>query len=131
MISAVATLAYDGRRRDLFEKQLIAALKILQNGDVSPEAMVGSWAGAMGHTQFIPTSYLAFAVDFRGDGRRDIWSDDPTDALASTANFLRKKGWKPGRGYQPGQPNFAVLQQWNAATVYQQSIAIIAARIDG
>jgi membrane-bound lytic murein transglycosylase B len=97
VISALATLAYDGRRGAFFQQQLVAALKILQNGDVSPQGMTGSWAGAMGHTQFIPTSYLGFAVDFRGDGRRDIWSDDPTDALASTAAYLSKNGWTHGR----------------------------------
>lgn len=97
VISALATLAYEGRRADFFEKQLIAALKIVQKGDVSAEKMTGSWAGAMGHTQFIPTSYQAFAVDFKGDGRRDIWSDDPTDALASTAAYLAKSGWKHGQ----------------------------------
>lgn len=96
VISAVSTLAYDGRRGAFFESQLIAALRILQNGDTTPGAMTGSWAGAMGHTQFIPTSYLEFAVDFRGDGRRDIWSDDPTDALASTAAYLSRSGWRRG-----------------------------------
>ena len=96
LIGAMATLAHDGRRRGFFEEQLVAALRILQNGDVTPGAMTGSWAGAMGHTQFIPTSYEALAVDFTGDGRRDIWSDDPTDALASTANYLAKSGWKKG-----------------------------------
>jgi membrane-bound lytic murein transglycosylase B len=96
VVSALSTLAYDGRRGEFFESQLVAALKILQAGDVSPGAMTGSWAGAMGHTQFIPTSYLAFAVDFTGDGRRDIWSEDPTDALASTAAYLSKSGWTRG-----------------------------------
>ena len=100
-IAALATLAYDGRRASFFEGQLIAALKILQHGDVSVQNMTGGWAGAMGHTQFIPTTYAAFAVDFRGDGRRDIWSDDPTDALASAANYLAKSGWTHGR---PGGP---------------------------
>ncbi len=97
VISALSTLAFDGRRGEFFEGQLIAALKILQNGDVSPTGMTGSWAGAMGHTQFIPTSYLGYAVDFRGDGRRDIWSDDPTDALASTAAYLAQSGWTRGQ----------------------------------
>lgn len=97
IVSAMATLAYDGRRRDFFEEQLIAALRILQSGDVSPRQMTGSWAGAMGHTQFMPTSYLEHAQDFNGDGRRDIWSDDPTDALASTAAYLANFGWTYGQ----------------------------------
>lgn len=97
IIQSLATLAYDGRRGKFFESQLIAALKILQAGDVAPRKMTGSWAGAMGHTQFIPTSYLAYAVDFTGDGKRDIWSDDPTDALASTAAYLKRFGWVEGQ----------------------------------
>ncbi|MBC6438366.1 MAG: lytic murein transglycosylase [Rhodobacteraceae bacterium] len=97
IIQAMATLAYDGRRRAFFEAQLLAALNILQAGDVQPARMRGSWAGAMGHTQFMPTSYLDHAVDLTGDGRRDIWSDNPADALASTANYLRHFGWTYGQ----------------------------------
>jgi len=97
IIPALATLAHDGRRGRFFEGELLAALKILQSGDTSPEAMTGSWAGAMGHTQFMPSSYLAYAQDFTGDGRRDIWADDPTDALASTANYLARHGWTRGQ----------------------------------
>lgn len=97
IVQSLATLAYEGRRGAFFEQQLIAALEILQNGDTSPRNMTGSWAGAMGHTQFIPTSYLAYAVDFDGDGRRDIWADDPTDALASTAAYLQRSGWTKGQ----------------------------------
>ncbi|MFQ6553715.1 lytic murein transglycosylase [Aestuariibius insulae] len=97
IIGALATLAFDGRRGSFFESQLVAALEILQNGDTTPQNMTGSWAGAMGHTQFIPTSYLSYAVDFRSDGRRDIWSDDPTDALASTAAYLKNFGWVQGQ----------------------------------
>lgn len=97
IVSAMATLAFAGRRKDFFESQLFAVLKILGNGDTTPARMVGSWAGAMGHTQFMPTSYLSYAVDHTGDGRRDIWSDDPTDALASAANYLRKHGWTKGQ----------------------------------
>ena len=95
-VGALATLAYDGRRAAFFETQLIAALKILQNGDVSPEKMRGSWAGAMGHTQFMPTSWWDFAVDFDGDGKKNIWGDDPADGLASAANYLRHWGWTKG-----------------------------------
>ncbi|TNJ42244.1 lytic murein transglycosylase [Phaeobacter sp. B1627] len=97
IVQSLATLAFDGRRGRFFEAQLIAALKILQSGDVAPRNMTGSWAGAMGHTQFIPTSYLAYAVDFTGDGKRDIWSDDPSDALASTAAYLKRFGWVTGQ----------------------------------
>uniref|UniRef100_UPI0026299F6B lytic murein transglycosylase n=1 Tax=uncultured Lentibacter sp. TaxID=1659309 RepID=UPI0026299F6B len=90
------TLAYDGRRGEFFAKQLLAALKILQRGDTTAAQLKGSWAGAMGHTQFIPTSYELFAVDFTGDGKRDIWSNDPSDALASTAAYLARSGWQKG-----------------------------------
>lgn len=96
VIESLATLAYEGRRQKFAEEQLISALKIIQSGDITPSRMVGSWAGAMGHTQFIPTSYDSYAVDFTGDGRRDVWSDDPSDALASTANYLARFGWEPG-----------------------------------
>ena len=97
VVSALATLAFDGRRGVFFERQLVAALRILQAGDVPLSRLTGSWAGAMGHTQFIPTSYLEYAVDFAGDGRRDIWADDPTDALASAAAYLSRFGWRAGR----------------------------------
>ncbi|MGR3504027.1 lytic murein transglycosylase [Pseudaestuariivita sp.] len=97
VISALSTLAYDGRRGVFFERQLLAALRILANGDIAPERMLGSWAGAMGHTQFIPTTYEAYAVDFGGDGRRDIWApNDPTDGLASAAAYLSRSGWRRG-----------------------------------
>jgi len=138
VVSATSTLAYDGRRGAFFEKQLVAALKILQNGDVSAGGLTGSWAGAMGHTQFIPTSYQAFAVDFNGDGRRDIWSDDPTDALASTAAYLARNGWQKGLKWggevgdmpasagsvlqpQAGGPKFVVTRNFNALKRYNNS----------
>jgi membrane-bound lytic murein transglycosylase B len=112
VISALSTLSFDGRRGTFFEKQLMAALRILQNGDIPANRMTGSWAGAMGHTQFIPTSYEAFAVDLRGDGRRDIWSDDPTDALASTAAYLARSGWTRG---QPWAVEVQLPQGFNFA----------------
>ncbi len=96
-VGALATLAYASRRAGFFEGQLIAALRILQAGNVTPARMQGSWAGAMGHTQFMPSSFLDLAVDFDGDGRRDIWGDDPGDALASTAAFLARWGWHRGQ----------------------------------
>ena len=153
VISATSTLAYDGRRRAFFERQLIAALSILQDGDVTANHLTGSWAGAMGHTQFIPTSYQAYAVDFTGDGRRDIWSDDPSDALASTAAYLARNGWVRGLHWggelgagaaagdilqpQPGGPrfavtnNFAVIKRYNHSDAYAIGVGHLADRIAG
>ncbi|NBA97475.1 lytic murein transglycosylase [Pseudomonas sp. R5(2019)] len=98
VIRSLATLAYEGRRPDFAHSQLLAALQILQNGDIEPERMLGSWAGAMGQTQFIPTTYNTHAVDFDGDGRRDIWNS-AADALASTAHYLQSSGWQPGQSW--------------------------------
>ncbi|WP_257894828.1 lytic murein transglycosylase [Gymnodinialimonas phycosphaerae] len=113
VISAVSTLAWEGRRGRFFEAQTIAALRIIQNGDTTPERMLGSWAGAMGHTQFIPTTYEEHAVDFRGDGRRDIWSSDPTDSFASTASYLARSGWRAG---QPWGMEVALPSGFSVAT---------------
>ena len=96
-LRSLASLAFDTRRAAFFEDQLIAALRILDSGDARLRDLRGSWAGAMGHTQFMPTSYQEHAVDFTGDGRRDIWSDDPSDALASTAAYLKANGWVSGQ----------------------------------
>jgi membrane-bound lytic murein transglycosylase B len=93
VIGSLASLAYDGRRQAFFEAELLEALRILQAGDTSPANMTGSWAGAMGHTQFMPSSFQRYAVDFTKDGKRDIWGDDPRDALASTAAYLKHFGW--------------------------------------
>lgn len=148
VISATSTLAFDGRRGRFFEQQLIAALRILQNGDIPASQMTGSWAGAMGHTQFIPTSYLQFAVDYTGDGRRDIWSDDPSDALASAAAYLQRNGWTRGLGWgsespngslqpQPGGPrfattsNFRVIKRYNNSDAYAIGVGHLADRIGG
>jgi len=96
-LSALATLAHDGRRGAFFEEQLLSALGFLDRGEVTTDLLQGSWAGAMGHTQFMPTSLDAHGVDLGGDGRRDIWSDDPADALASTAAYLAANGWITGQ----------------------------------
>ena len=119
VIESLATLAYEGRRRSFAEEQLVAALRILQAGDVDPSHMRGSWAGAMGHTQFIPTSFLSYAVDFTGDGRRDIWSDDPTDALASAANYLARSGWTRG---QPWGVEVRLPQGFNYGSADQSNV---------
>lgn len=97
IVEAMASLAFDGRRQDFFEEQLIAALQIIEAGDTRQGNMTGSWAGAMGHTQFMPTSYLEYAQDFDDDGRRNIWGDNPVDALASTAHYLAEHGWVYGQ----------------------------------
>ena len=97
VLTSLASLAYDGRRRDFFEGELLDALRILQAGDTQPDQMKGSWAGAMGHTQFMPSSFQRHAVDFTGDAKRDIWGDDPRDALASTAAYLKHFGWTQGQ----------------------------------
>jgi len=105
VIRSLATLAYYNTKASFARQQLITALKILQRGDISVEAMNGSWAGAMGHTQFIPTTYQAYAVDYDGDGKRNIWADVP-DALASTASYLKHSNWQAGQtwGYEVTLP---------------------------
>lgn len=129
ILAAVATLAYDCRRSEFFTGHLYAALRLLETGVLSPKA-VGAAHGEIGQTQFLPGNALRYGVDGNGDGRVDLIGSQ-ADALASTANFLRAHGWQPGAGYGPGEPNFVAIQGWNAAGVYQQAIAIIAARIDG
>ncbi len=128
VVSAISTLAYDCRRSDFFAPHALAALSLVDRGWMSPAA-IGARHGELGHTQFLPGNALRYGVDGDGDGRVDLSNE--TDAMASTANYLRQKGWQPGLGYQPGQPNFAAIEAWNAARVYQQAIAIMAARIDG
>ncbi|MES2916753.1 MAG: lytic transglycosylase domain-containing protein [Pseudomonadota bacterium] len=128
VVSAIATLTYDCRRSDFFRPHLIGALVMVDRGMISASS-VGAKHGELGHTQFLPGNALTYGVDGNGDGAIDF--DNAADALASTANYLRQKGWKPGKGYQEGEPNFAVIKEWNAAKVYQQAIAIMGARIDG
>jgi lytic murein transglycosylase len=129
ILSAVATLAYDCRRSEFFTNHLYAALQLVERGSLRPDA-VGAAHGEIGQTQFLPANVLKYGVDGDGNGRIDMIGSK-ADALASTANFLRAHGWRPGAGYQPGEPNYRAIQGWNAASVYQQAIAIIAAEIDG
>jgi membrane-bound lytic murein transglycosylase B len=96
VIDALATLAYDERRGALFRKQLLAALRIVDEGHQNPANLKGSWAGAMGQVQLMPTTFLDYAVDYDGDGRKDIWSSLP-DAFASAANYLKRAGWRSGQ----------------------------------
>jgi len=127
-LRALATLAYDCRRASLFRGELSSALRILQRGDLSVEEMVGAWAGEVGQTQFLPSSYERFGIDFDGDGRVDIIGSTE-DALASTAHYLAEHGWRAGQGYQPGSPNFAVLAEWNKSEIYRKTIALFASKL--
>jgi lytic murein transglycosylase len=122
IIRSLATLAYDCRRSEFFTGHLLDALRIVQRGDLTPAQMRGGWAGEIGHTQFLPSGYFKYAVDFDGDGRRDLEHSVP-DMLASTANFLRGHGW------QPGSVNYAVIKEWNKAEVYQRTIAVMASKL--
>ena len=127
VVSAIVTLTYDCRRSDFFRPHAIGALKLVDRGSITA-ATKGAKHGELGHTQFLPGNALEYGVDGSGDGRVDFYNQ--ADALASTANYLRRKGWQAGKGYQPGQPNYAVLGTWNAASVYQQALAIMGAQID-
>jgi len=128
VVSAITTLAYDCRRSDFFIPHAIGALKLVDRGAITGGTK-GAKHGELGHTQFLPGNALKYGVDINGDGRVDFYNQ--ADALASTANFLRQKGWRPGAGFQEGQPNFRVIKEWNAAGVYQKAIAIMAAQIQG
>ncbi len=127
VLSAIATLAYDCRRPDFFAPHALAALSLVDRGSISSQS-VGAMHGELGHTQFLPGNILQYGQDGNGDGQVDL--TDVADAMASTANFFRGKGWQPGAGFQEGEPNYPVLQEWNAATVYQQAIALMAAQIE-
>jgi membrane-bound lytic murein transglycosylase B len=121
MLSSIATLSYDCRRSEFFTDQLYAALKLIDRG-VFSGSTPGSMHGEVGQTQFMPKTVLEYGVGSL---------ETPSGALNSTANYLHAHGWTAGAGYQPGEPNFAAIQAWNAATVYQQAIAIIGKQIDG
>jgi membrane-bound lytic murein transglycosylase B len=156
VVGALATLAYNGRRPKYFRAELLAALKILAQGHITPERMLGSWAGAMGQCQFMPTSFLALAVDGDGDGKRDIWGSK-ADVFASAANYLRKSGWHQGVGWgeevtgQPGAAappggrivtpegaggrtyrttaNFNAIRRWNPSDFFALAVGILSDRI--
>jgi lytic murein transglycosylase len=125
-IRSLVSLAYDCRRSAMFRAELIDALKLVDRGDLSPGEMQGAWAGELGQTQFMPSSYIKFAVDYGGG--RDLIRSVP-DAMASTANFLKSYGWQRGRPWGPGTGNFGVIQQWNKSDVYSRTIAYFADRL--
>jgi lytic murein transglycosylase len=127
-LRSLATLAYDCRRSDMFRAELLDALRIIERGDIAPQELRGAWAGEIGQTQFMPSNYIKFAVDFDGNGRRDLLHSAP-DVLASTANFFANHGWQRGKDWQPGGPNFAVIQQWNKSEVYARTVAYFATQL--
>jgi lytic murein transglycosylase len=129
-VRSLATLAHDCRRTQMFQGELLAALQIIDRGDLSLAEMRGAWAGELGQAQFLPSNYIKYAVDFDGNGRRDLIRSVP-DTLASIANLLKSFGWQAGGSYREGSANFAVLTAWNKSTVYQKTIAAFAARLDG
>ena len=130
VVRSVATLAYDCRRSEKFHAELTSALRIIDRGDMASAQMVGEWAGEIGQTQFLPSSYDKYAVDFDGNGRRDLVGSVP-DVLASTANYFKGHGWQRGQGWGPGQPNFDVIKAWNKAEVYAKTIALFADKLNG
>lgn len=125
IVRSLATLAYDCRRPDFFEDQLLAALEVIDRGDMAASQLKGGWAGEIGQTQFLPKAYRQYAIDFDGDGRRDLINSS-ADVLASTANFLKGHGWQRGAGWGEGSPNFNVIREWNKAEVYVKTIAVMA-----
>jgi lytic murein transglycosylase len=126
----LATMAHDCRRTELFQGELLAALKIVQRGDLPLRDMIGAYAGEIGQTQFLPSSYIKYGVDFDGDGRIDLRHSMP-DVLASTANLLHTNGFKMGGSYEEGSANFEAMREWNHATIYRKTIAYFADQLVG
>jgi lytic murein transglycosylase len=126
----LATLAHDCRRTELFQGELLAALKIVQRGDLPIGQMIGAYAGEIGQTQFLPSSYIKYGVDFDGDGRVDL-RHSVADVLASTANLLHTNGFKMGAPYGEGSANFEAMREWNHATIYRKTIAYFADQLVG
>jgi lytic murein transglycosylase len=124
----LATMAHDCRRTELFQGELMAALKILQRGDLRLNDMIGAYAGEIGQTQFLPSSYIKYGVDFDGNGHVDLRHSVP-DVLASTANLLHTSGFKNGAPYGEGSANFEAMREWNRAVIYRKTIAYFADRL--
>lgn len=126
----LATMAHDCRRTDLFQGELMSALKIVQRGDLTVRDMIGAYAGEIGQTQFLPSSYIKYGVDFDGNGHVDLRHSVP-DVLASTANLLKTNGWRAGGDYHEGSANFDAMREWNRAEVYRKTIAYFADKLAG
>ena len=130
VIRTLATLAHDCRRTELFQGELIAALKIVQRGDLPLRELVGAFAGEIGQTQFLPSSYIKYGVDYDGNGHVDLRHSVP-DVLASTANLLKVNGWRAGAPYGEGSENFQVMREWNRSEVYRKTIVLFAEKLGG
>jgi membrane-bound lytic murein transglycosylase B len=128
VVRVVATMAHDCRRTELFQRELIAALQIIQRGDLPPNQMIGAYAGELGQTQFLPSSYIKYGVDYDGNGHVDLRHSVP-DVLASTANLLKVNGWKAGAPFGEGTANFEVMREWNRSMLYRQTIVHFAERL--
>ncbi len=130
VIRTQATLAWDCRRSELFQRELIAALKILQRGDLPLAELIGAYAGEIGQTQFLPSSYIKYGVDYDGNGHVDLRHSVP-DVLASTANLLKVNGWKAGAPYAMGSENFQVMREWNRSEIYRRALVLFSERLGG
>ncbi|MDB5628309.1 MAG: lytic transglycosylase, partial [Tardiphaga sp.] len=128
VIRTLATMAHDCRRTELFQGELLAALKIVDRGDLPLRDLIGAFAGELGQTQFLPSSYIKYGVDFDGNGHVDLRHSIP-DVLASTANLLKTAGFKGGQPYGEGTANFEAMREWNRATIYRKTIAYFADRL--
>jgi lytic murein transglycosylase len=128
VVRTLATLAHDCRRSALFQGELIAALKILQNGDLPYPDLVGAYAGEIGQTQFLPSSYVKYGVDYDHNGHVDL-RHSVADVLASTANLLKVNGWRAGAPFGPGTDNFEVMREWNRAEIYRRALVLFSERL--
>jgi lytic murein transglycosylase len=128
VIRTLATLAHDCRRSELFQGELIAALKIVQRGDLPLSDLKGAYAGEIGQTQFLPSSYIKYGVDYDGDRRVDLRHSVP-DVLASTANLLKTNGWRAGQPFGEGTANFEAMREWNHSEIYRKTLVLFAERL--
>jgi lytic murein transglycosylase len=128
VIRTLATLAHDCRRSELFQGELLAALQIIDRGDLPLRDLIGAYAGEIGQTQFLPSSYVKYGIDYDGNGHVDLRHSVP-DVLASTANLLKTNGWRAGAPFGEGTPNFEVMSEWNRSVVYRKTLVLFAERL--
>lgn len=130
VIRTIATLAHDCRRTELFQRELLAALQIVDRGDLPLRDLIGAYAGEIGQTQFLPSSYIKYGVDYDGNGHVDLRHSVP-DVLASTANLLKVNGWRAGAPFSEGTANFEVMREWNRSLIYRKTMVLFAERLTG